>query len=273
MKKFEKYYKPLLLLILFGAGLTHFIAPEQFAPVVPDPFTDKYLWVYITGVIEIILGFGLLIKKFTRLFSYITAFYFISLLPAHFEIIIIEHEIFGIYNKAFFIFRVFLQLIPIYIAWKIPFDIKNTKSDFIRKTEQNLRKRWSGPKAWHSKWLWAAAWYNLGFGFWVIIFPEQVFNLFSMNQPYYLFLWQSIGMIVGVYGIGYAIAAIDEMKHWPIVLVGMLGKFFGPIGFFMTYYSGQLEFSFITLFIFNDLIWYPAFISILYRKLKLYFNN
>ena len=40
-----------------------------------------------------------------------------------------------------------------------------------------------------------------------------------------------MGMIVGVYGIGYLIAARDPRTHWPIVLVGLLGKVFGPIGF------------------------------------------
>ena len=38
-------------------------------------------------------------------------------------------------------------------------------------------------------------------------------------------------MIVGVYGIGYAIASTDPLRHWPIVLVNSLGKIFGPIGF------------------------------------------
>ena len=38
-------------------------------------------------------------------------------------------------------------------------------------------------------------------------------------------------MIVGVYGVGYWIAGDDPYRHWPIVLVGFLGKAFGPVGF------------------------------------------
>ena len=40
-----------------------------------------------------------------------------------------------------------------------------------------------------------------------------------------------VGMIVGVYGIGYIIASARPLVHWPIILVGFLGKIFGPIGF------------------------------------------
>ena len=38
-------------------------------------------------------------------------------------------------------------------------------------------------------------------------------------------------MIVGVYGLGYRLAADDPYRHWPIVLVGLLGKILRPIGF------------------------------------------
>ena len=40
--------------------------------------------------------------------------------------------------------------------------------------------------------------YNLAFGAWVVLAPEQAFRLFEMAPPTYPFLWQCIGMIVGV---------------------------------------------------------------------------
>ena len=39
--------------------------------------------------------------------------------------------------------------------------------------------------------------------------------------PRYPQIWQCVGMIVGVYGVGYLVAASDPLRHWPIVLVGM----------------------------------------------------
>ena len=57
------------------------------------------------------------------------------------------------------------------------------------------------------------------------------FRAVGIEPPNYPELWQCIGMIVGVYGIGYLAASTDPVRHWPIVLVGFLGKIFGPIGY------------------------------------------
>jgi small multidrug resistance pump len=49
-----------------------------------------------------------------------------------------------------------------------------------------------------------------------------------MELPRYPDIWQCVGMIVGVYGVGYLIAAFDPLRHWPVILVGLLGKVLGP---------------------------------------------
>ena len=53
-------------------------------------------------------------------------------------------------------------------------------------------------------------------------------------------LWQSLGLLVGLLGLGYAAAALDPLRHWPIVLVGFLGKLFAPLGFAATALQGIL---------------------------------
>ena len=78
--------------------------------------------------------------------------------------------------------------------------------------------------------LFAAGAYNVLWGAFAVLFPSAMFRWLDMPLPNYPQLWQCIGMIVGVYGIGYAIAAFDPARHWPIVLVGFLGKVFGPLG-------------------------------------------
>ncbi|TVQ01705.1 MAG: alkyl hydroperoxide reductase [Balneolaceae bacterium] len=87
----------------------------------------------------------------------------------------------------------------------------------------------------------------------------------SLDPDTPLFLCQTIGMSVGVDGIGYGIAALNEQKHFPIVLFGLLGKIFGPIGFIFTFFNGDITLSFVIMIILNDLIWYPAFFGICYR--------
>ena len=81
-----------------------------------------------------------------------------------------------------------------------------------------------------------------------------------MEQPNYLFLWQCIGMIVGVYGVGYWVAAGDVARHWPIVLVGLLGKVFGPIGFvWACFVDKSVPLHFGLTILTNDLLWWGAF--------------
>ena len=70
-------------------------------------------------------------------------------------------------------------------------------------------------------------------------------------------------MIVGVYGIGYLIAASDPIRHWPIVLVGFLGKVLGPIGFAEALWSERLPLAFGFNIVTNDLIWWVPFFLIL----------
>lgn len=119
--------------------------------------------------------------------------------------------------------------------------------------------------AWMAYWLWAAAAYNLAWGAVVVIAPNLLFDLFGMDRPAYPGIWQCVGMIVGVYGIGYAIAATNPLVHWPIVLVGLLGKIFGPIGFVGAVATGEFPLQFGVTILTNDLVWWIPFALILRR--------
>ena len=116
-----------------------------------------------------------------------------------------------------------------------------------------------------------AAIYNLAWGAAVIAAPLAIFRWAEMPEPRYPQIWQCVGMIVGVYGVGYWIAARDPYRHWPIVLVGWLGKIFGPIGFLGEALSGRLPWSWGVTILTNDLIWWVPFTAILvlvYRQEK-----
>jgi len=112
----------------------------------------------------------------------------------------------------------------------------------------------------------AAAIYNVAWGAFAIVFPSLFWEWIGMTPPNYPFLWQCIGMIVGVYGVGYWIAASDPLRHWPIVLVGMLGKIFGPIGFLDAHFiQGDVPLRFGVTLLTNDLLWWAPFALILKR--------
>ncbi|MFN7731881.1 MAG: SelL-related redox protein [Pirellula sp.] len=113
-----------------------------------------------------------------------------------------------------------------------------------------------------------AAVYNLLWGTWVILFPNQLFDWTGIARPNYPGIWQCVGMIVGVYGIGYWIAGSDFRKHWPIVLVGLLGKIFGPIGFVQSAWTGALPWAWGWTIVTNDLVWWVPFAAMLYMAFR-----
>jgi peroxiredoxin len=122
--------------------------------------------------------------------------------------------------------------------------------------------------AWMSRWLVAAGLYNLAWGGLTVLVPAWLFDLTGMERPNYPFIWQCVGMIVGVYGIGYLAAAGDPFRHWPIVLVGFLGKVFGPLGYVAGVLDGTVPAAFGVTLPTNDLIWWVPFALILYGAFR-----
>jgi small multidrug resistance pump len=121
---------------------------------------------------------------------------------------------------------------------------------------------------WMSVVLWLAAVYNVAYGCFAVAFPLAPFQWAGMEPPNYPTLFQCIGMIVGVYGVGYAVAARNPLRHWPIVLVGLLGKVFGPIGFLHAAIRGELPWVAGWMNATNDLIWWVPFTLILHRAYR-----
>jgi small multidrug resistance pump len=119
----------------------------------------------------------------------------------------------------------------------------------------------------HTNWqgavLKAAAVYNLLWGAWAVLFPNHFFELTGMDLPRHPMIWQGMGMVIGVYGLGYWWASYAPIRHWPIVAVGFLGKIFGPIGFVFNYLQGIVPAAFGFTLITNDLIWWIPFFLIL----------
>jgi len=116
----------------------------------------------------------------------------------------------------------------------------------------------------------AAGVYNLLWGAFTVLWPEWLFTLTGMEPPRYPFIWQCVGMIVGVYGIGYLAAARDPARHWPIVLVGLLGKIFGPLGYVMGVADGTVPAAFGVTLPTNDLVWWVPFALILWRAWRVH---
>ena len=112
----------------------------------------------------------------------------------------------------------------------------------------------------YKPWFYAAAIYNVLWGSLVVIWPHALFDLLGIPRPNYPALFQSIGMIVGVYALGYWLIARDPARFGPFVYVGLLGKIFGPIGFLFTALRGELPWAFGWINVMNDIVWLPVFL-------------
>jgi len=124
--------------------------------------------------------------------------------------------------------------------------------------------------AWMTWCLVAAGIYNLAWGALTVLRPAWLFDLTGLEQPNYPFIWQCVGMIVGVYGVGYLAAARDPARHWPIVLVGFLGKIFGPLGYAGGVIRGEVPPEFGWTLPTNDLVWWVPFALILLHALRVH---
>ena len=109
----------------------------------------------------------------------------------------------------------------------------------------------------------AAGVYNLVWGAWVVLFPSGLFHWIGIPPVNYPQIWQCVGMVVGVYGIGYLLAAQDAFRHWPIVFVGLLGKILGPIGMWWYVSRGEFPLKMAWVCLSNDLVWWLPFALIL----------
>ena len=105
----------------------------------------------------------------------------------------------------------------------------------------------------------AAAVYNIAFGVWAGLFPRSFFTWFDLQPPVYPAIWACLGMVVGVYGLGYAYAARHLDRAAPFIAIGLLGKLLGPGGWLVTVAGGEWPVRTLTLILFNDVIWWVPF--------------
>jgi hypothetical protein len=81
-----------------------------------------------------------------------------------------------------------------------------------------------------------------------------------MPPPNYPPLWQVVGMFVLVYAPAYWWAARYPARHRHLIVIGLLGKLLGPLGFVWSVAGGSLPLGFGWTLLTNDLFWWPAFV-------------
>ena len=108
-------------------------------------------------------------------------------------------------------------------------------------------------------WFYAAAVYNFVWGSAIVLWPTLYFDVIGIDPPNYLPVWQVVGMFILVYAPAYWWVARFPARHRHMLLIGLLGKVLGPLGFLWAAASDEIPWAFGWTIITNDLIWWPAF--------------
>ena len=65
-------------LFFVNVGIAHFTDTEWFEPIVPEVLGDPTFWVLITGVMEIVIGLGLIIPLTRRYSSLLMVLFLVA---------------------------------------------------------------------------------------------------------------------------------------------------------------------------------------------------
>jgi len=117
---------------------------------------------------------------------------------------------------------------------------------------------------WHGIMLKAAAIYSLSSGLYSAAFPELAMSMLNVEpQTGYAELWRYLGITLCIYGIGYWCASYAPVRHSLFVMIGLLGKILGPIGFLLAARNGSLPVLPGIVFLVNGLLWSIPFTAVL----------
>ncbi len=126
MSKVWFVIKLLLALFITYAGVQHFVNPTFFVKVIPPFLMDIALpIVYISGVIEIVIGLLLFTNKYQRLGAMSFFLLMVAFLPLHIWDVFAEDPFTGSRNAAYI--RLAMQFVLIALLWKLQSLYKSEK--------------------------------------------------------------------------------------------------------------------------------------------------
>ena len=121
---------------------------------------------------------------------------------------------------------------------------------------------------WMRRVLLAAGIYHLIFAVWAILCPCVWFDWIGMEHPNHPMMWQGVGLVMGIFGVGLILSAKNPIQHWMIVLTGLMKFSIGIIGFGNALFHHDIALRSIWFMVVDDLIWWFPFASILWASLR-----
>jgi small multidrug resistance pump len=120
-------------------------------------------------------------------------------------------------------------------------------------------------KPWMLYLLLFAGCYNLLVGVNLVVFYHEVFKTLALPKPELMLFVQLVGVLVGLFGVGYLMVARHPLENRNLLLLGFLSKAIGSVLGVGYVALGKVPPTFLILLLFSDIVYLPPFVIILRR--------
>ena len=120
-------------------------------------------------------------------------------------------------------------------------------------------------KPWMRRLLYFVGGYNLLAGLTMMVFYHECFKFIGVPKPHLMLPVQLVGILVGLFGVGYFMVARDPLQNRNLLVLGFWSKALGSslgIGYVLL---GKLPPVFLVILFFADIMYLPPFWVIMHR--------
>ena len=101
--------------------------------------------------------------------------------------------------------------------------------------------------------------YNILAGASMILFYHEGFKLLGISKPEFSLPIQLVGLLVGIFGIGYLMVERAPVENRNVLLLGFLSKLLGPLLAVAYVIKGELPMTMLPVLFFADTIYLIPF--------------
>lgn len=122
-------------------------------------------------------------------------------------------------------------------------------------------------------WMWFllrfAGTFNLLAGFSMCVLYSEGFHMLGLKKPPLMLPLQLVGVLVGLFGVGYHIVASNPVENRNVLMLGFWSKLLGSVLGIGYVALGKLPPVFLALLFFADIIYLPPFWLIMRRLYRI----
>ena len=107
--------------------------------------------------------------------------------------------------------------------------------------------------------------YNMLAGLTFLVFYHEAFKLMGLPKPQLLLPMQLVGVLVGLFGVGYLLVAANPIENRNVLMLGFWSKALGSLLGVGYVVLGKLPPIFIVVLFFADIMYLPPFLIIMRR--------